>query len=82
MNWQPISEYHRELGPVIVWLEWSAYRKPSGIGKEGQFEHAYLLDVGDRGVWVQAKDCIPIETTGRTVTHFVRLTAPSDGGKQ
>lgn len=80
MKWRPISEYRLEMGRVIVWLRWPQYSSTaSALMSEGMFEQAYLMPLNKGTVWVQAKDCIPIETTGRVVSHFMQPTAPSGG---
>jgi len=79
MNWQPITQYQAEFGRVIVWLSWPEYSTASNqMEHSGVWESAYRLDLNEGAVWVQAKDCIPIETTGRKVTHFVRPEPPTE----
>jgi hypothetical protein len=64
------------MGVVIVWLSWLHYVRSQGIGHEGSFEKAYLMGLNEGSVWVQAEGCMPIETTGRMVTHFVKPESP------
>jgi hypothetical protein len=81
VKWQPISEYNVEYGQVIVWLEWrtTAYK----LDKTGQAYLAYQLHLSNNtNIWVEAKDCIPIETTGREVTHFCVPRSPDSGGEK
>jgi len=82
VNWQPISEYRTEFGRVIVWLQWPEYSAANNqMEHSGMWESAYRLVLNEGAVWVQAKDCIPIETTGRKVTHFIRPKPPSEDKK-
>lgn len=75
MNWQPASEYNVELGHVLVWLEWRLHAYKELM--TGQPYFAYQIVTRTGPVWVDAKDCTPIETTGREVTHLIKLRAPS-----
>lgn len=79
MKWQPINEYYAEYHTVVVWLAWAAYSSSSKtLAPEGTWVSAYRLPLNDgQAVWVEAKDCIPIETTNRRVTHFLRPCSPS-----
>lgn len=69
MSWHPIIEYQPAMGRVVVRLEWLQYAG-QGMGKSDDWLAAYTIATISGPVWVDAKDCIPIETTGRRVTHF------------
>lgn len=77
MTWRDVSEYQPEMGSVVVWLEWPYYiRESGGLDKSGTWLSAYGISVRDVMVWVGTNDSIPIETTGRRVTHFVVPSEP------
>jgi hypothetical protein len=79
MNWCPITEYRAEMGRVVVWLSWPQYSNTMrSMSREGEFQLAYRLPLNEGAVWVDAKDCVPIETTGRRVSHFMRPDAPEN----
>lgn len=82
MKWQPIGEYNPEAGRVLVWLEWAHYPSRAGVGhieRSGEPQFAYTMEAGGRAVWVSAENQIPIETTGRSVTHFAVPRQPAQG---
>ncbi len=76
--WLPYSEYRPEYGRVVVWLMWGQYDSIAGrMGKAGQWVAAYQIAANGIQVWVGEHDSIPIETTGRRVTHFTMLKEPA-----
>lgn len=77
MNWQPIEQYRPEMGHVLVWLQWPEYSRPLGcVVANGDWLLAYQVVTKGGPVWVEAKDSIPCETTGRCITHFMQKVAP------
>jgi hypothetical protein len=76
--WQPISEYRDDMGAVLVWLEWPSYSQiTQGLERNGAPYMAYRISITDGApIWVGQSDCIPIETTGRKVSAFWKVTAP------
>lgn len=79
MPWRPIKEYTLEMGHVLVWLEWPEYaRSLPGITVTGNWLMAYPVKCGPSNtvVWADAHDSIPVETTRRTVTHFMQKESP------
>lgn len=82
MNWKPISQYDPQIGRVLIWLEWATHFRGQPNMKGGEAQFAYIIETRTGPVWVESKDCIPIETTGREVTHFMQLTPPEPEGKE
>jgi hypothetical protein len=75
MKWRPIEEYRAEMGRVVVWLEWLEY-SGRNMGTSGVWQPAYKMQLNDGSIWVEEHGCIPMETVGRRVTHFVRPRSP------
>lgn len=77
MNWQPIEQYRPEMGHVLVWLQWPEYALHLG-GRvvAGDWLLAYQVVTKSGTVWLEARDSIPCETTGRYITHFMQKVAP------
>ena len=77
MNWRPISEYRTDMGPVLVWLWWPQYdRTQQALSTSGDWMVAHQVIAKDAPVWVTAHDCIPCETTGREISHFMQMVKP------
>ena len=77
MPWRPISQYTLEMGHVLVWLAWPEYtRSLPGMTVGGNWLMAYPVKCGAGNVWVGAHDSIPVETTGRSITHFMQKESP------
>lgn len=77
MGWQPISEYRPEYGPVVAWLSWPA--SVVTTHPNGAWVAAYQVNAGGVRVWVTQHDCVPCETTGRRITHFMVPRQPKGG---
>jgi hypothetical protein len=84
INWRPIADYRKEMGAVIVWMQWPSDARrhickecteprPSGLSVI-----ACPNDVTDLGpVWCEARNHYwPLEVDGRKVTHFVEEVGP------
>jgi DNA-binding transcriptional regulator of glucitol operon len=79
MNWLPIWEYLPEMHTVLVWLQWTHYSDATRtLGNSGQPMFAYRMSLNEGAVWVDAKDCVPIESAGRRVTHFMQPQPPEN----
>lgn len=63
------------MGRVIVWLEWLRY-SDQRMGTSGQWLIAYQLSAADQAVWVEETNSVPLETSGRRVTHFMKPEQP------
>lgn len=76
-EWEPVEDYETADGRVIVWLSWPQYSQVSlTLEPHGMFQMAYRMPLSKGAVWVGANDCIPIETKGHKVTHFMRPLPP------
>ena len=68
-QWRPISEYKPDVGPCLVWVQWP-------LDQGGAWYRAYTIEIKGEAVWVDAKDSIPLESTGRRVTHWAFVSSP------
>lgn len=74
-EWRPVNEYTAEMCRVIVWLQWPSHNGRA-LEAEGMYQMAYRMALNEGAVWVDAANCIPIETTGRHVSHFMQPQSP------